>query len=103
MEDYQRERAGDIETGWNRAVLLTAELGRAKGIEIELADVVPHAMKHVPHAMKHTAITCTKHKGASPWEAAGYFSTSLRTIEDVYGHHSPEHQQSAAAALNRRA
>jgi integrase len=96
VEDYQGRRVGDIETGWKRAVLLAGELARGKGIKIDLSDVTPHTLKH-------TAITWAMQKGASPWDAAGYFSTSLRTIEEVYGHHSPDHQQSAVAALNRRA
>ena len=96
VQDYQGRRVGDIETGWKRAIILAAELASAKGIEIDLSDVTPHTLKH-------TAITWAMQKGASPWDAAGYFSTSLRTIEEVYGHHSPDHQQSAVAALNRRA
>jgi integrase len=96
VEDYHGRRVGDIETGWNRAVLLASDLARVKGIEIDLSDVTPHTLKH-------TAITWAMQNGASPWDAAGYFSTSVRTIEEVYGHHSPDHQQSAVAALNRRA
>lgn len=96
VEDYKGRRVGDIETGWKRAILLAAELARTKGINIDLSDVTPHTLKH-------TAITWAMQKGASPWDAAGYFSTSLRTIEEVYGHHSPDHQQSVVAALNRRA
>lgn len=96
VEDYQGRRVGDIETGWNRAVILAAKLAGDKGIKIDLSDVTPHTLKH-------TAITWAMQNGASPWDAAGYFSTSLRTIEEVYGHHSPDHQQTAVAALNRRA
>lgn len=96
VEDYQGRRVGDIKKGWERAVLLAAELAGAKGIILDLSDVTPHTLKH-------TAITWTLQKGASIWDVAGYFSTSAKTIEDVYGHHSPDHQQSAVAALNRRA
>jgi hypothetical protein len=42
-------------------------------------------------------------KGASIWDAAGYFGTSPQTIEKTYGHHSPNHQQAARAAIARRA
>ena len=96
VEDHQGLRVGDIKTGWSRAVVLAGKLARAKGITINLSDVTPHTLKH-------TAITWALQKGASPWDAAGYFSTSVQTIEKVYGHHSPNHQRSAVEALNRRA
>jgi integrase len=96
VEDYQGRRVGDIKKGWEHAVELAAELARAKGIDIDLSGVTPHTLKH-------TAITWTLQKGSSVWDAAGYFSTSAKTIEEVYGHHSPDHQKSAVEALNRRA
>ena len=95
VEDHQGRRVGDIKKGWERAVLLAAELAGAKGIIIDLSDVTPHTLKH-------TAITWTLQKGAKIWDVAGYFSTSAKTIEDVYGQHSPDHQQSAVDALNRK-
>jgi integrase len=55
-----------------------------------------------PHVLKHTAITWALQKGATIWDAAGYFDTSTATIEKVYGHHSPDHQSSAVEAVNRR-
>jgi integrase len=96
VEDYQGRRVADIKTGWSKAVVLAAQLARTKGIEIDLSDVTPHTLKH-------TAITWSLQKGASPWDAAGYFSTSVQTIEKVYGHHSPNHQRSVVDALNKRA
>ncbi len=96
VEDYQGRRVGDIKTGWSKAILLAGQLARTKGIEIDLSDVTPHTLKH-------TAITWALQKGASPWDAAGYFSTSVQTIEKVYGHHSPNHHRSAVDALNKRA
>lgn len=55
-----------------------------------------------PHTLKHTAITWALQNGASVWDAAGFFSTSAETIEKVYGHHSPSHQESALRAVERR-
>ena len=54
-----------------------------------------------PHTLKHTAITWALQNGASVWDAAGYFSTSAETIQRVYGHHSPAHQESALRAVER--
>lgn len=96
VEDYQGRRIGDIKKGWERACELAQAMALKKRIEIDLSDVTPHTLKH-------TAITWSLQKGASIWDAAGYFSTSPETIQNVYGHHSPDHQQSAVEALNRRA
>ena len=92
----QSEMVRDIRKAWSRAIALAPELARAHGIVIDLSDVTPHTLKH-------TAITWALQKGASIWDAAGYFGTSPQTIEKTYGHHSPNHQASARAAINRRA
>ena len=91
----QREMVRDIRKAWSRAIELAPQLARAHGITIDLSDVTPHTLKH-------TAITWALQKGASIWDAAGYFGTSPQTIEKTYGHHSPNHQQSARAAIDRR-
>lgn len=90
-----RLRVGDIKTAWNRARELGQKLAQKHGIEIDLSDVTPHTLKH-------TAITWSLQNGASIWDAAGYFSTSAATIEKHYGHHSPDHQESAVRAMNKR-
>lgn len=95
VEDYQGRRVGSIKKSWAAAKVLAMELAAKKGVEIDLTDVTPHTLKH-------TAITWTLQKGASTWDVAGYFSTSIDTIERVYGHHSPDHQKTAVDALNRR-
>lgn len=96
VEDYKGRRVGDIKTGWKHAIVLAEELAKAKGIALELTGVTPHTLKH-------TAITWALQKGAKVWEAASYFSTSAKTIEQVYGHHSPDYQASVLAAIDRRA
>jgi len=37
-----------------------------------------------------------------PWQAAGFFATSLPTLMRVYGHHHPEHMREAAKAVCKR-
>lgn len=96
VEDYKGRRVGDIKTGWKHALVLAEELAKAKGIDLDLTGVTPHTLKH-------TAITWALQKGAKVWEAASYFSTSAKTIEQVYGHHSPDYQASVLAAIDRRA
>lgn len=94
VEDYRGNRVGSIKHGWSRARELAMDLAKAKGIKIDLSDVTPHTLKH-------TAITWALQKGASTWDAAGYFSTSPETISRVYGHHSPDYNKGAIEALNR--
>jgi integrase len=55
-----------------------------------------------PHTLKHTAITWALQKGATVWDAAGFFATSAETIEKTYGHHSPRFQETALRAMEKR-
>lgn len=96
VENHKGQRVADIRKGWSRAIALAATMAKAKDIDIDLSDVTPHVLKH-------TAITWSLQRGATIWDAAGYFSTSAETIERVYGHHSPTHQESAVAAMDKRA
>lgn len=92
----RREMVGDIRKAWTHAVELAPRLAAKKGIMIDLSGVTPHVLKH-------TAITWAMQRGATIWDAAGYFSTSAETIEKIYGHHSPNHQKTAVEAMDRRA
>ncbi len=82
--EYQGARIGDIKRAFPKAVE-----------DAGLTDVTPHTLKH-------TAITWALQGGASVWDCAGFFSTSPETIEKVYGHHSPDFQESALRAMERR-
>lgn len=95
VQDHKGRRLGDIRKGWARAIELAPQLAAKKQIQIDLSGVTPHTLKH-------TAITWALQNGAKIWDAAGYFSTSVETLEKVYGHHSPDHQKTAVDALNRR-
>ena len=57
-----------------------------------LADVTPHVLRHA-------AITWALQAGVAMWEVAGFFGLDVATIERVYGHHSPHHNEAAARAL----
>jgi integrase len=100
VEDWQGNRVADIRKGWARAVPLAEEMAARKGINLDLN--LPDGRRITPHVLKHTAITWALQRGATIWDAAGYFSTSAETIERVYGHHSPTHQASAVEAMNRK-
>lgn len=53
----------------------------------------------VPHTLRHTCATHLMQAGADKWEAAGFLGMSLRTLEETYGHHSPDHQGTVHRAL----
>ena len=99
----QRGMVGDIRKGWKRAVEMAEAMAKKAEIQIDLTMDTESGRKPItPHVLKHTAITWALQKGATIWDAAGYFDTSTATIEKVYGHHSPDHQSSAVEAVNRR-
>jgi integrase len=52
-----------------------------------------------PHVLRHTCATWLMQHGVPMWEAAGFLGMSRETLEQVYGHHHPDHLKSAAKAL----
>lgn len=81
--EYDGHQVGDIKTAWRFAK--------------EAADLP----EIVPHTLRHTAITWALQGGARIWDVAGFFGVSVKMIEETYGHHSPDWQDSAVSALNR--
>ncbi|WAJ27593.1 tyrosine-type recombinase/integrase [Antarcticirhabdus aurantiaca] len=55
-----------------------------------------------PHILRHTATTWLLHAGVKPFEVASYVGMSVQMVDDVYGHHSPEHQKEIAANIGRK-
>jgi integrase len=48
------------------------------------------------HTLRHTRATHLLQSGrVSVWEAAGFLGMTVKTLERVYGHHSPDHQGEA--------
>lgn len=52
-----------------------------------------------PHVLRHTAVTWRLQRGVKTWDVAGYVGMSEKMVRDVYGHHSPDHQQEARDAI----
>lgn len=52
-----------------------------------------------PHTLRHTAATWLMQAGADRWQAAGYLGMSVETLEQVYGHHHPDHLAGAVHAM----
>lgn len=55
-----------------------------------------------PHTLRHTCATWLMQGGCEKWDAAGFLGMTVDVLERVYGHHHPEFQSGATAALNRR-
>lgn len=48
------------------------------------------------HTLRHTRATWMAQAGVPLWEAAGFLGMTVKTLEDVYAHHSPDFQERAA-------
>jgi integrase len=55
-----------------------------------------------PHTLRHTCATWLMQKDTDPWQAAGFLSMSMETLQRVYGHHHPDYQREAAENIGRR-
>lgn len=71
---------GDIHKAWDTAA------DRAK-------------VKATPHTLRHTSVTHLLQRGVSVWDVAGFAGMSPETVERVYGHHCPAHQEQARAGF----
>jgi integrase len=75
---YEGRRVDDPHASWRRAV----EAAGLKGV--------------TRHTLRHTRATHLMQSGkVTMWEAAGFLGMTVRTLEQVYGHHSPDHQGEA--------
>lgn len=84
--EWGGEAVASVKTGFKRAVTLAKITGNVS-----------------PHTLRHTAATWLMQAGCDRWQAAGYLGMSVETLEQVYGHHHPDHLSSAVAAITARA
>jgi integrase len=52
-----------------------------------------------PHVLRHTCATWLMQKGVNLWDAAGFLGMTVQQLEQGYGHHHPDYQEEAVAAL----
>ena len=52
-----------------------------------------------PHVLRHTCATWLMQSGVDLWHAAGFLGMTVQQLEAGYGHHHPDYQQEAVAAL----
>jgi integrase len=54
-----------------------------------------------PHVFRHTAATWQMQAGTDLFEASKYLGMTVRTLEETYGHHRPQHLTGARDAYRR--
>jgi len=81
---YQSSRVSKLRRSW-------ATARQAAGLDEDV----------IPHTLRHTAATWLMQLGIDMWEAAGYLGMSINMLEEVYGHHHPDHQRSIRTAFTR--
>ncbi len=84
--EFNGAAVASVKTGFRRAVTLAKLTGSVS-----------------PHTLRHTAATWLMQNGCDRWQAAGWLGMSVETLEQVYGHHHPDHLASAVAAITARA
>jgi integrase len=79
---------------WNGKPVDSVRKGFAAAVEAAGlgADVTPHILRH-------TCATWLMQGGVNLWDAAGFLGMTVQQLEATYGHHHPEYQQEAIAAL----
>lgn len=55
-----------------------------------------------PHILRHTAVTWMMLAGNDMYDVASYVGMSVKMVEEVYGHHHPDHQRKLASRIGRR-
>jgi len=91
-ERLQLSRVAVVE--WNRKPIKSVR----KGFEaaVGAAGLGPEV---TPHTLRHTAATWLMQRGVDLWQAAGFLGMTVQQLERGYGHHHPDYQEEAVAAL----
>jgi integrase len=55
----------------------------------------------VPHTLRHTCATWLMQQNAPYHEISGFLGMSMKMLEDVYGHHRPDHQANVTKRRTR--
>ncbi|QYO75608.1 tyrosine-type recombinase/integrase [Devosia salina] len=82
-----------------RGKAISVDVNKAFALAVRAAGLGPDV---TPHVLRHTAATWMMQNGADLWDAAGYLGMSVQVLESTYGHHHPDHQQSAIDAITAK-
>lgn len=99
----RRWRAADMAQGITHVVhYYGAPVKKFRSAWAAVAKDAGHVEGDGPHILRHTCCTWLLQSGVDKYEVAGYVGMSVKTLEDVYGHHSPFHQAAATRADGRK-
>jgi integrase len=79
---------------WNGKAVTSVRKGFEAAARV--ADLGTDVM---PHVLRHTCATWLMQAGVNLWHAAGFLGMTVQQLERDYGHHHPDYQQEAVAAL----
>jgi integrase len=80
---------------WNRESVKDVDKAfRATAHDAGLPDVTPHVLRH-------TAATWLMQLGTDKWEAAEYLGMTAKVLDEVYGHHHPDHLKGPRDSFDR--
>jgi integrase len=103
MAHLRRWRAADMPRGITNVVHYLGEpVGKLRRSWDSVARLSGSTAKDGPHILRHTAATWMMRSGVDAFEVSGFLGMSPEVLWDVYGHHHPKFQQSAAAATGKR-
>lgn len=94
--EYRGKPVGKIRSAWHTAV-------RTSGVGTMMAERLGVPVDVIPHLLRHTAATWLMQAGVDLWQAAGFLGMTVEQLEETYGHHHPDFQQSAATAITGNA
>jgi integrase len=83
--EFNGKPVASVKKGFKTAVRLAGLAGRV-----------------TPHTLRHTAATWLMQRAVPIWEAAGFLGMSPEVLQNIYGHHHPDHLQGAAAAIGQK-
>lgn len=91
-----RQQSGDLDFVLQRGGRRVRDIKKSFATAVERSGIHKRV---TPHTLKHTSATWMLQQGVSIWDVADFLATSVRTIEKVYGHHCPSHQERALKAF----
>jgi integrase len=80
--EFNGEAVTSVKTAFKRAVKLAKLTGQVS-----------------PHTLRHTAATWLMQAGCDLWQASGFLGMTVETLQNVYGHHHPDHLNEAVQAI----
>ena len=80
--EFNGEAVTSVKTAFKRAVTLAGLTGKVS-----------------PHTLRHTAATWLMQAGCDLWQASGFLGMTVETLQNVYGHHHPDHLDAAVKAI----